>query len=86
MECLIINYNRRIKLKLSKFLYGKNRCKITWPMLFILLKMRKMIHKIKLINYKIKQKKKNINISSSNYKNNIELDLDIYLKIQFLLC
>ena len=34
----IENYNRIIKLKLSKFLYGKNRCKITWPMFFYFIK------------------------------------------------
>ena len=28
----IENYNRRIKLKLSKFLFGKNKCKISWPL------------------------------------------------------
>ena len=28
------NYNRRIKLKLSKFLFGKNKCEISW-LLFI---------------------------------------------------
>ena len=28
----IENYNWRIKLKLSKFLYGKNKCKISWPL------------------------------------------------------
>ena len=28
----IENYNRRIKLRLSKFLYGKNKCKISWPL------------------------------------------------------
>ena len=28
----IENYNRRIKLKLSNFLYGKNKCKISWPL------------------------------------------------------
>lgn len=28
----IENYNRIIKLKLSKFLYGKNHCIITWPL------------------------------------------------------
>ena len=51
MECLIIliylnmkdqiaieNYNRRIKLKLSKYLYGKNRCKITWPLFIFFIK------------------------------------------------
>lgn len=29
----IENYNRRIKLKLSKYLYGKNKSLITWPIL-----------------------------------------------------
>ena len=28
----IKNYNRRIKLKLSKFLFGKNKVKISWPL------------------------------------------------------
>ena len=28
----IENYNRRIKLKLSKFLYGKSKVKISWPL------------------------------------------------------
>ena len=28
----IENYNRRIKLKLSKYLYGKSRTKISWPL------------------------------------------------------
>ena len=28
----IENYNRVIKLKLSKYLYGKNHCKISWPL------------------------------------------------------
>ena len=26
------NYNRRIKLKLSEYLYGKNKCRISWPL------------------------------------------------------
>ena len=30
----IENYNRRIKLRLSKFLFGKNKCKISWPLFF----------------------------------------------------
>ena len=34
----IENYNRRIKLKLSKFLYGKNRCKISWPLFIYFIK------------------------------------------------
>ena len=28
----IENYNRRIKLKLSNYLYGKNKCLISWPL------------------------------------------------------
>ena len=34
----IENYNRRIKLRLSKFLYGKNKCKITWPLFLYFIK------------------------------------------------
>ena len=37
-QIAIENYNRRIKLKLSKYLYGKNRCKITWPLFILLIK------------------------------------------------
>ena len=29
----IENYNRIIKEKLSNFLYGKNKCRISWPLL-----------------------------------------------------
>ena len=31
------NYNRRIKQKLSNFLYGKNKCRISWPLLLYFL-------------------------------------------------
>ena len=34
----IENYNRRIKLKLSKYLYGKNHCKISWPLFLYFIK------------------------------------------------
>ena len=34
----IKNYNRRIKLRLSKFLYGKNKCKITWLLFLYFIK------------------------------------------------
>ena len=36
----IENYNRIIKLKISKFLYEKNRCKITWPIFFYFIKKK----------------------------------------------
>ena len=31
------NYNRRIKQKLSSFLYGKNKSRISWPLLIYFL-------------------------------------------------
>ena len=34
----IENYNRRIKIKLSKNLYRKNKGKIYWPLFFIFYK------------------------------------------------
>lgn len=29
----IENYNRIVKQKLSNFLYGKNKCRISWPLM-----------------------------------------------------
>ena len=34
----IENYNRRIKLKLSKYLLGHNKCKISWPLFLYFIK------------------------------------------------
>ena len=34
----IENYNRRIKLNLSKYLYGKSKCKISWPLFLYFIK------------------------------------------------
>ena len=34
----IENYNRKIKLKLSKYLFGKNKCKITWPLFHLFIR------------------------------------------------
>ena len=34
----IENYNRIIKLKLSKYLYGKNHCRISWPLFLYFIK------------------------------------------------
>ena len=32
------NYNRLIKLKLSKYLYDKSKCKNSWPILLYFIK------------------------------------------------
>ena len=37
-QIAIENYNRRIKLKLYKYLYGKNQCKITQPLFIYFIK------------------------------------------------
>ena len=86
----IENYNRRIKLKLSKFLYGKNKCKITWPLFLYFIKneeeeYRKDIYNKELglkIKYKkirkfkrIKQIKKQINEKEELYEK-IEIEND----------
>ena len=47
----IENYNRRIKLKLSKFLYGKNKCKISWLLFLYFIKNEE--NDVKENNYKL---------------------------------
>ena len=63
-------YNRVIKLKLSKFLYGKNRCKITWPMFFCFIKNEEndKQDEINALLNKIEEKKISKKISKSYYK------------------
>ena len=83
----IENYNRIIKLKLSKFLYGKNRCKITWPMFFYFIKNEEN-DKQKEINAllnKIEEKKISKKISKSydqNPKQKIDNNNNLILNIQ----
>ena len=47
----IENYNRRIKLKLSKYLYGKSKCKISWPLFLYFIKNEE--NDVKADNYKL---------------------------------
>ena len=63
----IENYSRIIKLKLSKFLYGKNRCKITWSMFFYFIKNEENDNQkeINALLNKIEEKKIINNISKS---------------------
>ena len=46
----IENYNRRIKLKLSKYLYGKNHCKISWPLFLYFIKKEEEEYRLKIFN------------------------------------
>ena len=78
----IENYNRRIKLKLSKYLYGKNHCKVSWPLFLYFIKQEEEDYRLE--NYNLEQtliiksenvkklKYKNLNtvIEKNNYKKN----------------
>ena len=46
----IENYNRRIKLKLSKYLYGKNLWKISWPLFLYFIKNEEEEYRLKIFN------------------------------------
>ena len=46
----IENYNRRIKLKLSKFLYVKNKCKITLPLFLYFIKQEEEDYRTDIYN------------------------------------
>ena len=46
----IENYNRRIKLKLSKYLYLKNKCIITWPLFLYFIKKEEEDYKDEIFN------------------------------------
>ena len=46
----IENYNRRIKLKLSKYLYRKNKCKISWPLFLYFIKQEEQDYRTDIYN------------------------------------
>ena len=47
----IENYNCIIKLKLSKFLYGKNHCIIAWPLFHHFIKNEENEYRNEIIEY-----------------------------------
>ena len=85
----IENYNRRIKLKLSKFLYGKNKCKITWPLFLYFIKQEEEDYRTDIYNKekeltikykKIKKFKKIKIIKKKLDTNNEQKDEDLKIK------
>ena len=75
----IENYNRRLKLKLSKFLYGKNKCLVTWPLLLYFIINEENEYPLEIYNSETKLEEKinnNFNIYLEDAKiNNQELEL-----------
>ena len=55
------NYNRRIKQKLSSFLYGKNKCRISWPLLIYFLIKEENEYRSNIYNNEMNLEYKNIN-------------------------
>ena len=63
------NYNRRLKIKLSNFLYGKNKVHITWPIFISFIKNEEKEFRICNYNADNDFEKKNIN-KTTTLKNN----------------
>ena len=74
----IENYNRRIKLKLSKFLYGKNKCLITWPFFLFFIINEENEYKHEIYNSETNLEEK-FNINYNNYmeETNISNQLEV---------
>ena len=70
----IENYNRIVKLKLSKFLYGKSKTKITWPLFHYFILQEEEEYKKEYNKYEISLDKKIIKekniISQENLEDN----------------
>ena len=68
----IENYNRKIKLKLSKYLFGKNKCKITWPLFHLFIREEESETKKEIFNLENQLPKKLNN--DNNLDNKVEID------------
>ena len=83
----IENYNRKIKLKLSKYLFGKNKCKITWPLFHLFIREEESETKKEIFNLENQLPKKlnkiikiDTNFETQNDKQNIIDNKDILIK------
>ena len=69
----IENYNRRIKLKLSKFLFGKSKSKISWPLFIYFIRNEEEEYRLENIKFDNSIEIKNINLNNS-IENNIKVE------------
>ena len=67
----IENYNKRLKLKLSNYLYGKKN-QITWPIFNYFIKEEEEEYRLDIITNESKLEKKALN-KSENYKDKDDL-------------
>lgn len=82
----IENYNRRIKLKLSNYLYGRNRCFISWPLFLFFIVYEEEEYRLQIYKNDNSLEYKNVNTdilgNNINTVNNIikEEKKEIFLK------
>ena len=83
----IENYNRKIKLKLSKYLFEKNKCKKTWPLFHLFIREEESETKKEIFNLENQLPKKlnkiikiDTNFETQNNKQNIIDNKDILIK------
>ena len=65
----IENYNRRIKLKLSKYLFGKSKTKISWPLFIFFIRNEEEEYRLENIKFDNSIGIKNINLNNSKNTN-----------------
>ena len=65
----IENYNRRIKLKLSKNLFGKSKTKISWPLFIFFIINEEKEFRLENIKFDNSIEIKNINLNNSKDTN-----------------
>ena len=86
----IENYNRIIKIKLSKYLYGKNHCRISWPLFIYFIKNEEEEYRLAYSNLEKEMILKNItiekkmdltcNTNKNNKENEFINDKEIIIK------
>ena len=83
----IENYNRRIKLKLSKYLFGKSKTKISWPLFIFFIRNEEEEYRLENIKFDNSIEIKNINLNN-NKKTDIKIDksekIEINIKRKWL--
>ena len=65
----IENYNRRIKLKLSKYLFGKSKTKISWALFIFFIRNEEEEYRLENIKFDNSIEIKNINLNNSKDTN-----------------
>ena len=82
----IENYNRHIKLKLSKYLFGKFKTKISWPFFIFFKRNEEEEYRLENIKFGNSIEMKNINLNNTkkpsiNIENSEKSEINIKRKL-----